>query len=53
MSFKLLEIGRTALVAAAICVATASSSVAKTIEGDHVFAASETLSDRLWGQTPW
>ena len=45
MSFKLLEIGRTALVAAAICVATAPSSVAMTIEGDHVFAASETLSE--------
>ena len=45
MSFKLLEVGRTALVAAAICVATAPSSVAMTIEGDHVFAASETLSE--------
>ena len=45
MSFKLLEIGRAALVAAAICVATAPSSVAMTIEGDHVFAASETLSE--------
>ena len=45
MSFKLLEIGRTALVAAAICAATAPSSVAMTIDGDHVFAASETLSE--------
>ena len=45
MSFKLLEIGRAALVAAAICVATVPSSVAMTIEGDHVFAASETLSE--------
>ena len=45
MSFKLLEVGRSALVAAAICVATAPSSVAMTIEGDHVFAASETLSE--------
>ena len=45
MSFRLLKIGRAALVAAAICVATAPSSVAMTIEGDHVFAASETLSE--------
>jgi len=45
MSFKLLKVGRTALVAAAICAATAPSSAAMTIEGDHVFAASETLSE--------